>query len=189
MNGSEKIIIIGGSAGSFEIVHYLLSQLPGNLPVALVLCLHRLKYYRKGFAEALSSTSKIMVTEPDDKEPIEPGRAYVAPSNYHLLIDKKGYFSLSIDEEVNFSRPSIDLILESAALVYKNNLTGIILSGANSDGAYGMSVCQQMGGHTIVQDTHEAQFSIMPESVLQKIRPDKICSTEKILEYLRTLKL
>ena len=133
-----RAVIIGGSAGSFQVITRILSSLPMNYSLPVFLCLHRLKHIRSGFVEALSIKSKLPVVEPDDKDAIKPGIIYLAPANYHMHIELGNRFSLSTEEPVNHSRPSIDLSFMSAAYNYKRKLVGIILSGANRDGAVGL---------------------------------------------------
>lgn len=138
LNNSYKAIVIGGSAGSFQGVVKILSRLPEKFPLPIILCLHRLKHVRHGFVEALSIKSVIQVTEPYDKESIKKGGVYLAPANYHMSVELGHNFALSTEEMVNNSRPAIDITLGSCAYVYKEKLIGILLSGANRDGAVGM---------------------------------------------------
>src|SRR5271157_4711689 len=123
-----KALMIGGSAGSFQVVANILNALPKDFDMPVFLCLHRLKHVRSGFVEALSLKSNIPVVEPYDKETIKPGRAYLAPANYHMFIELGNRFALSTEEPVNHSRPSIDLSFISAAQAYRNKLVGVILS-------------------------------------------------------------
>jgi two-component system, chemotaxis family, protein-glutamate methylesterase/glutaminase len=138
-----KALIIGGSAGSFQVVTKILSSLPGDFNLPVFLSLHRLKHVRSGFVEALSIKSAIPVMEPCDKDHIKPGIAYLAPSNYHMLVELGNRFALSTDDPVNHSRPSIDLSFFSAAQLYREKLVGIILSGANKDGANGLGMVKK----------------------------------------------
>ena len=134
---SYKAVILGGSAGSFQIVTRILNSLPKDLPLPVLLCLHRLKHVRSGFVEALSLKSNIPVEEPYDKDTLRPGRAYLAPANYHMYVELANRVALSTEDTVNHSRPSIDLSFITAANAYREKLIGIILSGANKDGALG----------------------------------------------------
>jgi two-component system, chemotaxis family, protein-glutamate methylesterase/glutaminase len=184
---SNKLIIIGGSAGSFSVVTNILAEIPKNFKTPIVLVLHRLKHVRTGFAEALSIKSALPVTEPFDKERIENGRIYIAPANYHLLIEAHKYFSLSTEEAVNHSRPSIDMSFVSAASVFKENTIGIILSGANNDGAYGMKRVHDYGGEVLIQNPDECQVSTMPVSCLKLIKTDKVYTTAQIIDYIKSV--
>lgn len=154
----------------------------------LFLCLHRLKHVREGFVEALSIKSSIPVVEPNDKDLIKPGIAYLAPSNYHMYIEPDYRIALSTEEPVNHSRPSIDISFTSAAYTYKSDLIGIILSGANKDGSLGLKAVADQGGITIVQDPIECQIRTMTESSIKTAKVDYIFSTDQIINFLGKLK-
>ena len=179
-----KAIVIGGSAGSFPVITEILSNLPKGLNIPVILCLHRLKHIRHGFMEALNLKSKFPVQEPEDKERIWPGKVYLAPYNYHLYIELGYTFALSTEEMVKYSRPSIDLTFETASYVYRDKLIGIILSGANSDGANGIKKIKERGGLTIVQDPKEASMATMPEAALKNTEIDLVYSTKEIINFL-----
>jgi two-component system, chemotaxis family, protein-glutamate methylesterase/glutaminase len=183
-----KAIMIGGSAGSFQVVVNILSTLPRNFDIPIFLCLHRLKHVRSGFVEALSVKSNIEVVEPFDKEPIKAGRAYLAPANYHMFIEVGNRFALSTEEPLNHSRPSIDLSFITAAQAYRNKLVGVILSGANKDGAYGLKKVSELGGLTIVQDPKDCEVRAMTEASLQLTNANYVLSSEKISIFLSKLK-
>ncbi len=180
--------MIGGSAGSFQVVASILGSLPKNYELPIFLCLHRLKHVRTGFVEVLSLKSAIPVIEPYDKEPIKPGRAYLAPANYHMYIELGNKFALSTEAPLNHSRPSIDLSFVTAAQVYRNKLVGIILSGANKDGAYGLKKVAEYGGTTIVQDPNTCEVRTMTEAALQMGNVNHIFSIDKIASFVANLK-
>lgn len=182
-----KAVIIGGSAGSFQVVTKIISSLPANFPMPVILCLHRLKHVRSGFVEALSIKSKMPIIEPNDKDPIKSGRIYLAPANYHLYVELGNKFSLSTEEPVNHSRPSIDLSFFSAAYNYKRKLVGIILSGANKDGALGLKDVKDSGGLTIVQDPNECQVPTMTMASMNATNVDYVYSTKRIIDFLLNL--
>lgn len=184
---SDKIVIIGGSAGSFSVVTKILSLLPKNYTCPIILCMHRLKHVRHGFAEALSIISKNPIVEPNDKEKIQQGNIYLAPANYHLYISTDLTFSLTTEEPINHSRPSIDVTFASAAAVYKDRVVGIILSGANNDGAFGMKAIKDNGGHVISQNPQECQVNTMPQSAIKLAGVETILTTDQIIEYLISL--
>ncbi len=188
MDTNFNVIVIGGSAGSFQVVISILESLPANFQVPIVLCLHRPRHVREGFKEALNTKSKIMVVEPDDKESIKRGNVYLAPANFHLLLELNHTFALSTEEAVNFSRPAIDLTFETAAYAYGKKMLIIMLSGANSDGAKGMLKAYQKGAYTIVQDPTEAQINVMPESAIKLFKPHAVLSSKKISEFINALK-
>lgn len=183
-----KAVIIGGSAGSFQIVTRILNSLTPDFPVPVLLCLHRLKHVRSGFVEALSLKSGIPVEEPFDKEVLRPGKAYLAPANYHMYIELANRIALSTEETVNHSRPSIDLSFITAANAYRDKLIGIILSGANRDGALGLKKVHDLGGVTIVQDPNECEVKTMTQSALQLTPVDYVYSTDQIISYLKKLR-
>jgi two-component system chemotaxis response regulator CheB len=182
-----KAIVIGGSAGSFQGITKILSSLPEDFALPIILCLHRLKHVRNGFVEALSIRSTKPVVEPADKESIKRGQIYLASSNYHLSVELGNFFSLSTEEMVNNSRPSIDITLETSAYVYRQKLVGILLSGANRDGAWGMKRVRDLGGLTIVQDPQECVIDTMPTAALQLSDIDHTLKIDQIVELISEL--
>ncbi|MCG8411444.1 MAG: chemotaxis protein CheB [Bacteroidales bacterium] len=183
-----KAVVIGGSAGSFQVITKILNSLPENFSLPVLLSLHRLKHVRSGFVEALSIKSQIPIVEPYDKEIIKPGKGYLAPSNYHMYVELNKRIALSTEEPVNHSRPSIDLTFETAAQAYRDKIIGIILSGANKDGAYGLKKLKQLGGTAIVQDPNECQVKTMTEASLKLTPADYTFTTEQIINFLLKIK-
>jgi two-component system, chemotaxis family, protein-glutamate methylesterase/glutaminase len=179
-----KAVVIGGSAGSFQGITRILSRLPKDFPLPIIMCLHRLKHVRNGFVEALSIKSVPEVLEPHDKEPIKKGKVYLAPANYHLSVELGNYFSLSTEEMVNNSRPAIDITLGSAAYVYKEKLLGILLSGANKDGGLGMKYIKDRGGLTVVQDPADCMIDTMPKAALAATQIDYVLKIDEITALL-----
>jgi two-component system, chemotaxis family, protein-glutamate methylesterase/glutaminase len=187
LNNSYKAVVIGGSAGSFQGVVKILSQLPKGFPLPIIMCLHRLKHVRNGFVEALSIKSISQVTEPNDKENIKKGGIYLAPANYHMSVELGNYFALSTEEMVNNSRPAIDITLGTSAFVFKEKLIGILLSGANRDGALGMKLIKDRGGMTIVQDPAECMIDTMPKAAQAVTKIDHVMRIDQIVEFLKEL--
>jgi len=185
---SYKYVIIGGSAGSFQSVTSILAALPSNFPMPVFLCLHRLKHVRAGFVEALSIKSNMKVLEPFDKEFIRQFKVYLAPANYHMYFELGNYIALSTEPPVNHSRPSIDISFASAAYTYKSKLIGIILSGANKDGAYGLSQIKENGGLTIVQDPEECQVKTMTAAAINATNVDHVLKIDEIIRLLLKFK-
>lgn len=185
---SYKAVVIGGSAGSFPVITEILASIPKDFPLPILLCLHRLKDIREGFAEALNTKSNIQVIEPYDKQKIKKGFAYLAPSNYHMQVELGNTFSLSTDIMVKHSRPSIDVLFESTAFNYGKKTIGIILSGANSDGANGLKVVKNKGGITIIQDPKEARIITMPTAAANITEIDFVYSTKEIINFLQKIK-
>lgn len=182
-----KAIVIGGSAGSFSVVTKILSKLHPDFPIPIILCLHRLKHVRSGLVEGINFKSKIPVVEPVDKAKLTGGKAYLAPSNYHLFVEYDGSLSLSTEEPLNHSRPAIDHTLSSAAYVFRNKLIGILLTGANKDGARGMKSIKDKKGLTIVQDPSTCEVDTMPKSALRLFKPDQVLTPEEITVFLNDL--
>ena len=177
-------VFIGGSAGGFDALKAILSVIPAhfNLPIFVVQHLHPSD---EGlFAQNIGQTIRLAVVTPCDKERIEPGIVYVAPANYHMLVEKDGTIALSIDEKVNWSRPSIDVLFESAAYALGKAVIAVILSGANDDGTAGMRMVKQGGGLTIAQEPAGAEFPFMPQAAITAGVVDEILSAAKIGERL-----
>jgi two-component system, chemotaxis family, protein-glutamate methylesterase/glutaminase len=183
-----KIVIIGGSAGSYNVVKRILSSLLADFPLPIILCLHRLKDIRNGFAESLNIDSKVTVTEPHDKEQLKPGFVYLSPANYHLLIEPGQNIALSTEPDINYCRPSIDLAFETAGFSFREKMAGIILSGTNTDGARGLFNASKNGAFTIIQDPENAQFNTMPNEVLSYFKPDRILTDDGIIDFINSLK-
>lgn len=187
LDNSYKAVVIGGSAGSFQGMIKILSQLPKNFPLPIIMALHRLKHVRHGFVEALSLKSVVPVTEPFDKEPIKKGGIYLAPANYHMSVELGNYFAMSTEEMINNSRPAIDITLGTCAYVFKDKLIGILLSGANKDGALGMKHISEKGGLTIVQEPSECMIDTMPKAALAVTKIDHVLKVDQIVEFFKEL--
>ena len=164
----------------------LLSGLPTEFSLPLVIVQHRGKGAETGLCEFLACNSRLPVTEPEDKEKVLPGHAYLAPRDYHLLLES-GSFALSTDAPVGFARPSIDVLFESAANEYKDRVIGVILTGANQDGARGLSAIKGQGGLTLVEDPRTAARREMPDAAIKLTEVDRILPMEKIAACLQQL--
>lgn len=182
-----KAVVIGGSAGSFAVVSKILAQIRSDFHLPIILCLHRLKHVRSGLVEGLSIKSTIPVIEPFDKDKIVPGFVYLAPSNYHLFIEFDNTFSLSTEEVQFHSRPLIDHTLSSAGYIYRDRVIGILLTGANKDGAKGMKDIADRKGFTIVQNPASCEVDTMPKSALKIMTPDLILDHIGIVKFLNSL--
>lgn len=187
LTNKYKAIVIGGSAGSFQPITKLLSKIPKNFPLPIFLCLHRLKHVRHGFVEALSIKSTKTVIEPIDKETIRRGYVYLAPANYHLGIELGNSVSLTTEGLINNSRPAIDVMFETAAYTYRDKLIGILLSGANKDGALGMAKIKYHGGTTIIQDPEESMINTMPNAAKSYTKIDYSLVTDDIIRFILEL--
>lgn len=183
----EKILVIGGSAGSFKVVSKILTSVESGFPFPIIICMHRLRNVRTGFANTLSLYSQIPVVEAKDREKIIPSKAYIAPSNYHLMVEDDHVFSLSAERPVNHSRPSIDVTMDTIAEVFRDRTVGILLSGANNDGAKGMKTIHEYGGMTLVQDPSDAEIRTMPETCISMFKPDHILDTAGLIQNIKDL--
>jgi two-component system chemotaxis response regulator CheB len=182
-----KVLILGGSAGSLEVMLSMLPRLQELPNHALVIVLHRKTSEDTTLEELLALKSAIPFREVEDKTLLMPGYLHVAPSGYHLLFEKNGELSLDASEKINYSRPSIDVAFESAAEAYGAKVTAVLLSGANADGALGMKAVQQAGGITIAQDPAGAEMPFMPRSAIENASAQHVLSVPKILEFIHSL--
>ena len=178
---------MGGSAGALEALDAIFPELPADfaLPILVVQHLHRSD--EGYFARRLAKTTPLPVIEPCDKERIERGRVYIAPANYHMLVEREHTISLSVDELVNWSRPSIDVLFESAARAWGALVVAVILSGASADGAQGMRMVQAAGGLNIAQNPAEAEALLMPRSAIDTGAVDHVLAAEEIGQLLAEL--
>jgi len=179
-----KVILIGGSAGSLDVLMKVLPKLPEKITFALILILHRKGGGDTILEELIALKTTIPVVTVDDKTPLQPGFIYVAPSDYHLLFEKNCLLSLDASEKINFSRPSIDVSFESAAESFTHDVIAILLSGANSDGTNGLQSVKENGGLIAVQNPESAEMDYMPRYAIQNLAPDYILETDGILELL-----
>lgn len=161
-----ELVVMGGSTGGLEALLELLPQLPPDYSVPIILVLHQRANRISGVPELLAAVTRLRVLEAEDKQPIEWGCLYVAPPNYHLLVEKEKMLSLSCEAPVNFCRPAIDITFETAAQAYGSALTACVLSGANQDGAKGAAQVKRLGGHVLVQWPASALMPVMPTATL-----------------------
>jgi two-component system, chemotaxis family, protein-glutamate methylesterase/glutaminase len=182
-----KIIIIGGSAGSLEVLLQIIPKLTNIKPFALVLVLHRKSSEDNTLEELMALKTTLPVKPVEDKTPLIPGSIYIAPADYHLLFEKDCTFALDISEKIHYSRPSIDVAFESAAEVFGKTLVAILLSGANADGTQGLKAVKNYGGVTIVQNPVTAEMPFMPQSAIDSGLADKILDINQITTYIQAL--
>jgi two-component system chemotaxis response regulator CheB len=180
-------IVIGTSAGGVEALSTVLPALRIGVGAPVFVVLHLPREKPSLLVDIFTPKCALPVREAEDKQPVEPGTVYFAPPDYHLLIDDGPALALSTDEAVHFSRPSIDVLFESAADVYGARLLGIILTGASEDGASGLDAVRRAGGCTVVQQPETAQVSLMTEAALKLGPADFVLPLERIAELLRTL--
>jgi len=178
------VIAIGASWGGLQAVGTVLEGIPAEVDQPIVVAQHRSAESARGVLESLLQRhSGRPVVEPGDKEPLEPAHVYVAPADYHLLVED-GRFALSVDARVQFARPSIDVLFESVAEGYRDRAVGIVLTGANADGAAGLAAIKRNGGVAIVQDPATATRKAMPEAAIAASVADAVLPLEEIGPFL-----
>ena len=168
-----SVVAIGTSWGGLAALTKLLGALPADFGIPMVLVQHRGKDSERLLVQLLQDATALQVCEIEDKDPLTPGRVHVAPANYHVLIES-GYASLTIEEPVRFSRPSIDVTFTSAADTYRSATIGVVLTGANEDGARGLAHIVKRGGRALVQDPKTAEIPIMPEAAIRAVPTGEI---------------
>lgn len=189
LNSKCEVLLIGGSAGSIEVLMSILPKLKPFNTFSIVIVLHRKSTGNTFLENLVAMKSSIPFSKIEDKEVLLPGYIYVAPSNYHLLFEKNHSLSLDVSEKVNFSRPSIDVTFESAALAYGSKCFAILLSGANSDGTQGLKIIKEYGGTVILQNPKNALMPFMPENALSSITPDYVLNTQEILQFINNIEV
>jgi two-component system, chemotaxis family, protein-glutamate methylesterase/glutaminase len=182
---APEAVVIGASAGALEVLSNLLPGLPADYRLPILIVVHLPPDSTSLFSELLRARCAMRVREAEDKEPIEPGVVYFAPPDYHLLVEQDKRLSLSDDEPVLFSRPSIDVLFESAADVYGGGLIGVVLTGANSDGANGLRAVVEAGGVAVVQSPESAFAVAMPEAAIATCPDARVLPVNEIAAYLR----
>ena len=182
-----RAVAIGASAGGVQALSELLPALSRESQAAVFVVLHLPRDRPSLLVDVFSQKCALLVREAEDKESVTPGTVYFAPPNYHLLVDAGPQLALSADDLVNHSRPSIDVLFDSAAQVYREHLLGIILSGANEDGAEGLAAVHDAGGLTVVQEPQTAQSSAMILSALERRPADLVLDLAGIAELLQRL--
>jgi len=182
-----SLIIIGGSSGSLQVIIHILVNLPDDYPIPILLIIHRASSNDSMLLDLLSIKSNLTVREVEEKDKIISSCVYLAPADYHVLVEKDETFTLDYSEKLNYSRPSIDVSFISAAMVYGKNLIGILLSGANEDGAEGLKRIKEEGGHTMIQHPDDAIVSFMPLQASLKSKIDDVLNTNEITNYLISL--
>ena len=182
-----RAIVVGASAGGIEAFVHIFSKLPALFSLPIIFVQHLHKDQDSTLARFYNDRTLLKVEEAEEKEQIQAGHIYIAPPDYHLLIERDETFSLSVDEKVNYSRPSIDVLFDSAADVYGAELVGVLLTGANHDGARGLQRIKEHGGLTLVEDPATAKFPQMPRSALACTDVDYIFSLDELGAFLLTL--
>lgn len=182
-----EAVVIGASAGALEALSAILPLLPADYALPVIIVVHVPPDKKSVLAELLQAKCGIKVREAEDKEPISGGTAYFAPPDYHLLVEADKSLSLANDEPVFYSRPSLDVLFESAADAYGPNLIAIVLTGANQDGAKGLRAVAEAGGAAIIQSPEGAYASVMPEAAISECPEARVLSLKEIAAYLQNV--
>lgn len=187
MKGPIDTVAIGASAGAVEALSVILPGLPDHLPLAIVIVIHVPAHRDTALAQVFESKCRLRVKEAEDTEPLENGTIYFAPSDYHVLIEPSRRLSLSTEGPVLYSRPSIDVLFESAADSLGDRVLGVILSGANSDGANGLLAIQEAGGIALVQDPETAFATAMPRAAIASCPTARVADLQEITWILSSV--
>ena len=182
-----EAVIIGGSAGAFKAVRNILLKLPDRFELPIIIVVHRHRHSNMDFEHQLGRDCPLKIVQADMQQPIQPSHVYVAPPNYHLLIEEDKSFSLSLESPVNYARPSIDVTFESAAQAFGSKLIGIILTGANKDGSNGLGEIKSHGGYTIVQSPETSEAAEMTSSAIDRVSPHQILDIDDIAPFLNRI--
>jgi two-component system chemotaxis response regulator CheB len=186
MSRAIDLVVIGGSAGAIEVLHQVLSRLPATFAPATAIVIHVPAEGPNLLTEIFTTQGDLTVKLAEDKEPIVGGTIYFATPDYHLLIEKGRTFALSLDERVHFSRPAIDVLFESAAAAYGERVLGVVLSGANADGAAGLRAIAAAGGLTAVQTLETAEMIAMPAAALEAVPQSIEVDAATLVDLLRS---
>lgn len=181
-----EVLLIGGSAGSFKLFFSIVKHVDVDINKIIILVMHRKKNFFSEIEKLFSEHSRIYIKEIADKDVLQRNTIFIAPANYHTLIEKEGYFSLDVSDPVWYSKPSIDVTFDSAAEVFNERCVAILLSGANQDGAEGLLKLRQAGSLTIAQDPSEAEMAEMPRSAINLGAAELVLSAEDIYKLIRT---
>jgi two-component system chemotaxis response regulator CheB len=181
------LAVIGASAGAVEALSVVLAPQPAELAVPLVIVVHVPANAPSLLPELFARKSELTMVEAEDKQPLLAGNVYFAPPDYHVLVESNGVLSLNADDAVNFSRPSIDVLFESAAMSYGARVLGVLLTGASKDGALGLKAIFDAGGFTVVQEPSSAFMPAMPAAALELFSPDRVLDLSAIAALLRDL--
>jgi two-component system, chemotaxis family, protein-glutamate methylesterase/glutaminase len=181
-----SLVVVGTSLGGFAALKILLAGLPPRFSFPVLIVQHRGKWGGEKMAELLALESTLPVSEPEDKEPLVTGRVYLAPADYHLLVEK-GWLALSTEGPVSHARPSVDVLFESAADAYGRGVVGVVLTGLNQDGASGCARIKRRGGVVLVQDPKTAESDQMPSAAIAAAPVDRISSLNELSAFLGEL--
>lgn len=180
----KKLYVIGGSSGSLDVLLAILPLFKPLHQTAIIIVLHRKSFRDSMLPELFTIHTSLTIKEAEEKEPITEGHIYIAPADYHLLIETDGTLSLDVSEKINYSRPSIDISMETAAEAYRKKTVGILLSGANADGVRGLEKIKECGGFTIAQEPSTAIVDYMPRQAIERGVADAILIPTEIAGFI-----
>jgi two-component system chemotaxis response regulator CheB len=183
----DKLLVIGGSAGSLQVILSLLAAIEDDFPMPVLIVLHRNGGFESSLEDLFSSRTHLPIREVEEKDPLRAGTIYLCPADYHVLLEKDHSFSLDYSERVHFSRPSIDVTFRSAADIFGPGLICLLLSGGNADGTEGMQYAQGRGGLTMAQDPATADVPYMPRHAISRMKVDFIIPTDEIPGFVHQL--
>lgn len=180
-------VVIGGSAGSLDVLLEVFPSLRADLKFPIVLVVHRKGSSESLLSDLLQSRTALTVLEAEEKSLLEGGKVYIAPADYHLLIEEDHTLSLDYSEKVNYSRPSIDVTFQSAAEVFKSELVCVLLSGSNADGVEGLKTVNNFGGNVVIQNPNTAIMPYMPQQAINAVKPNLVLDSFDMAEYINGL--
>lgn len=186
-NTKTELVVIGGSAGSLQVILEMLKNLKNELSFPILLVLHRKASSTNVLQTLLQQFVNMEVIEIDDKTEVQNNKLYVVPADYHLLFENKKMMSLDFSEKMNYSRPSIDVTFKSAAEVYGKNLVGVLLSGANADGVEGLGCIKKNKGKVWIQEPATAEVDYMPRHAVEEVDYDLIIRPNNLADYINQL--
>jgi two-component system chemotaxis response regulator CheB len=186
-NNRYQLVVIGVSAGGLQALKEIFMNVSKDFRIPVIIVQHMHANSDTFMSNYLDKLSPLTVKEAEEKEKIKPGTVYIAPPNYHLLVEQDRAISLTLDGKVNYCRPSVDVLFESAADAFGSELVGIILTGSNSDGAEGMKSIKEKGGLLLVQDPTTAEMASMPMAVIRQTQVDHVLGLDKIAPFLNKL--
>jgi len=184
---NTKLVVIGGSAGSLQVILEMLKKLNIEIEFPILLVLHRKAHSTNILPLLLQQFSAMEVIEIEDKTEIENNKLYIVPADYHLLFESKKLMSLDSSEKMNYSRPSIDVTFKSAAEIFGKNLVGVLLSGANADGVEGLAYIKKNGGKVWIQDPATAEVDYMPQHAVDRVEYDQIITPGNLADFINKL--
>ncbi|MES2809172.1 MAG: chemotaxis protein CheB [Bacteroidota bacterium] len=182
---NSELLLLAGSAGSFKHIYNAVKIFPADLNKAVLVIIHRKKNFFSEIEKLFADSSRMLLREVSDKDVIQNNTVYIAPANYHTLIEKDKSFSLDVSEAVWYSKPSIDVAFDSASDIYCDKCTAVLFSGANADGAEGLFRLRNNGALTIVQDPKEAEMKEMPQAAVNLEAAQYVLTSNEILELFQ----